>query len=341
MRQATRDKIHNSKSELRQDLVSGDWIVIAPGRSKRPDQFIRKGIKRKKAPRKGCPFENLQKNDNNEPFLIYPNKHSWAIQVIQNKYPAVQHLGEKCESAYKHGLFQVMPGFGHHDIIITRDHNKNFPDLDKEHANLVFQAMRDRYLMLYNDKCLEYISIFQNWGPNAGASVFHPHFQLIAIPVVPPDVTHSLRGSKEYFDKHKQCTHCLMIEWEKKEGKRVIYENDGAIAFAPYVSRVPFEARVFPKKHLSFFENTYDHDITSVVDALQKTLKLIHKNLNDPDYNFFIHTAPLKNKENYKHYHWHIEILPKLAIYAGFELGTGVEINQADPDVAAKTLRQP
>src|SRR3989338_5123340 len=325
-------------SELRQDLVSGDWIVIAPGRVKRPRDFIRRDAPREKAPIKNCTFENSPENNDTEPYLVYPNKHTWAIQIVENKNPAVRHLGEKCSVVSRRGPYAIQPGFGHHDIIITRDHNKNFPKLTKSEANLVFQAMRDRYLALFNDKCLEYISIFHNWGPTAGASIYHPHYQLIAIPVVPPDVTHSLNGSRKYFDKHKKCVHCLMIEWERKEKKRIIYENDGAIAIAPYVSRSPFEARVFPKKHLPFFENTYDHDVAAVVDALQNTLKLIYKNLKDPDYNFFIHTAPLKNKEDYKHYHWHIEILPKVAIYAGFELGTGVEINSIDPDTAAKLL---
>lgn len=328
-----------SNSELRQDIVSGDWIVIAPGRAKRPHDFIRRGAARKKSTVKNCPFENPSKTNNVQPYLVYPNKHTWAIQIVENKYPAVRHLGEKCSAVSRRGPYAVQQGFGHHDVIVTRGHDKNFPKLARSEANLVFQAMRDRYLMLYNDKCISYVSIFHNWGLNAGASIYHPHYQLMAIPVVPPDVTHSLRGSKEYFDKHKKCAHCLMIEWEQKERKRVVYENDGAIAFAPYVSRSPFEVRVFPKKHLPFFENTYDNDIDSVVDALQKTLKLIYKNLKDPDYNFFIHTSPLKNKEDYTHYHWHIEILPKLVIYAGFELGTGVEINPVDPDEAAALLR--
>lgn len=328
--------IHNS--ELRQDIVSGDWIVIAPGRAKRPHDFVKKGSVRKRSDLKTCPFEDPAKNTGVEPFLVYPNRHSWAIQVIENKYPVVSRE-VACGTIAKRGPISVTPGHGQHDILVTRNHNKNFPKLSKEEANLVFQAMRDRYLMLYNDKCISYVSIFHNWGPNAGASVYHPHYQMLAIPVVPPDVTHSLRGSKDYFNDHKKCVHCLMIEWEQKERKRVVYENDGAIAFAPYVSRSPFEVRVFPKKHLPFFENTYDDDLDSVVDALQQSLRLIHGNLKDPDYNFFIHTSPLKNKEDYTHYHWHIEILPKLVIYAGFELGTGVEINPVDPDEAAALLR--
>lgn len=131
-----------------------------------------------------------------------------------------------------------------------------------------------------------------------------------------------------------------MIEWEKKKKNRVIYENAGAIAFAPFVSKSPFEVRIFPKKHLPYFENTLDESIDYAVDALQNALRKIEKNLKDPDYNFFLHTAPIRNKASYKMYHWHIEVIPKISIRAGFELGTGVDINPVDPDEAAALLRK-
>ena len=131
-----------------------------------------------------------------------------------------------------------------------------------------------------------------------------------------------------------------MIDEELKNKKRIIYQNKGAIAFAPFVSKEPFEARIFPKKHMPYFENTLDHDLADMANALQRVLRKIRKNLKDPDYNFFIHTAPLINKKKYKPYHWHIEIRPKISIRAGFELGTGVDINAVDPDDAAKLLRK-
>lgn len=326
-------------SELRQDLVSGDWVAVAPSRLKRPEEFKRRE-KRKKAPLKNCPFENPQDGALGEPILVHtdPKTGKWTLQIVPNKYPAFTHK-DVCPALIKHGPFFVVGGAGHHDIVITRDHNKNFSHLSFSAANRVFQAFRDRYLMLFNDKCLAYISIFHNWGPKAGASIYHPHYQMIAIPVIPPDVEHSVRGSRRWFKKHKTCVHCKMIEWEKKEKTRVIYENKGAIAFTPFVSREPFEVRILPKKHLPYFENTLDEDIEFIVDALQKSIQLLRKSLKDPDYNFFIHTAPLRKKENYKHYHWHIEILPKVDISAGFELGTGIEINPVDPDFAAKILK--
>ncbi len=353
-------------SELRQDLVSGDWIVIAPKRAKRPEQFIKKE-KRIKTPIRGCPFENPQKSGHEKPILIYPNLNNWLVQVIPNKYPAFIHKNV-CPAVLKNGPYSVIEGIGYHDLVITRDHHKNFPLLDKKSANLVFQAFQERYQMFIKDSCSAYVSIFHNWGPKAGASIHHPHYQIISIPVIPPDINHSLSGSARYFSKHKKCVHCVMIEREKKIKKRIVYENKGAIVFAPFVSREPFELRVFPQKHLPYFEDTKKEDLEFVVDALQKALMKIETKLNNPDYNFFIHTAPILNlvrnrtqihfvkndisngvkasaisngvnKKNYKHYHWHIEIQPKISISAGFELGTGIEITVVDPDEAAKILK--
>lgn len=328
-------------SELRQDIVSGDWILMSPGRLKRPHDFIgkRQQIKRLRAPLRGCPFENPQKSGNEEPILVYKNKRGWELQIIPNKYPAVSH--ERIIAVFaNHGPYAVLPGVGHHDLVVTRDHDNNFPKLNEQQAELVFRAFRDRYLMLLNDQYIAYIAIFHNWGPEAGASIYHPHYQIIAIPVVPPDIMHSLNGSSRYFKQYKKCVHCVMLKWELKERKRIIYENSSAVAFTPFVSREPFEIRIFPKKHLPYFENTLDEDLKDIVACLQMALKKTEKNLADPDYNFFIHTAPVQNKKDYGHYHWHIEILPKVSISAGFELGTGIEITVVDPDEAAKILRK-
>ena len=341
-------------SELRQDIVSGDWVAIAPNRSKRPDQFIKRE-ERLRVPKESCFFENPQESGNKSPSIIYVKGQKevflgkefpgyggklrdWQIQIIESKYPALNHKNA-CAKESKKGPYSIVEGVGYHDIVITRDHDRNFANLDKNAANLVFEAFRDRYLIISKDNCTAYTSIFHNWGPKAGASVYHPHYQIISLPIIPPDIGRSLKGSDSYFSVNKKCVHCVMIEWEKKERARVIYENEEAIAFTPFVSREPFELRVFPKKHLPFFEQTKKEDMKAVVDALQKVLKKIESELKDPDYNFFIHTAPHIDKEKHGHYHWHIEVLPKISTSAGFELGTGIEITVVDPDEAAKMLK--
>ncbi len=337
-------------SELRKDVVSGDWILIAPGRGKRPDAFARKD-KRTSEPIENCPLESYLKPDAGGQVVIsgYPKKigsnEDWKVIVVPNKYPAVysQHdmpsgnLSDLSKIT-QNGPYSLKIGFGHHDLIITRDHNKSFPDLSEKDASLVMNAFRDRYLRLLTHKNIAYVGMFHNYGVKAGATVYHPHYQVLAISVVPPDVEHSLKGSARYFRRHKKCVHCMILNWEIKQKKRIVFENEWAVAFTPYFSRVPFEVRIFPKKHFSYFEDTPQEVLLGITEALRQSLKKIKKAL-DPDYNFFIHTAPIRQKKLYTHYHWHIEILPKLSHYAGFELQTGMEINVVDPDEAAEFLR--
>ena len=329
-------------SELRQDLVSGDWIIVSPERAGRHRNFknLRKaGERNVSKSKKGCPFEDLIKSGNWPPIFAYPTKKNWKIIIFQNKYPALSHQAS-CSRTLRRGPYSLMSGVGHHDLLVTRNHNNDFEALSPNDAFLVFKVLQKYYDLIEKDPCLNYISFFHNWGPTGGATIFHPHYQVVSLPIIPPDVKSSLDGSKKYFAKHHTCVHCAMIKYEKKAKERLIFENKNAIAFAPFVSRQPFEIRIFPKKHCSSFELTADDILRDVSEALRVCIKKMKKQLNSPDYNFFIHTSPVKNEEKYQHYHWHIEILPKLSFVGGFELGTGVDINVIDPDLAAKILRK-
>lgn len=325
-------------SEFRQDLVSGDWVVIAPKRLNRPDQFKRKE-KRIISPKKNCPFEDPQKSGHDKPSLVYPSFRKWLIQVVPNKYSVLAH-GKVCPHNGLKGPYSIMDGIGVHDVVITKDHYKNFSHLDKKIAIELFKIFQKRYKMIIKEDCMKYFFAFHNWGPKAGASIFHPHYQILSLPIIPPDVSRSLDGSKKYFKEHKRCVHCDMIKFELKERKRIVYENKEAVVFTPFVAKEPFELRIFPKKHNPCFASSSDKLITGIVDVLQVVLKKLEKHLGDPDYNFFIHTAPIGNEKNHSYYHWHIEILPKFSIAAGFEIGTGIEITVVDPDEAARILRK-
>ncbi len=340
-------------SELRQDLVSGDWIISATERAKRPDQLLQKkksaSRRRHPTPIGDCPFEDLKKSGNWPPVEVYSasakamagksNEKSWKVAVIPNKYPALRH-DSACAMPFKTGPYERLTGIGRHDLVITRNHRKNLAHLDEKEGLELFEVLQRRYKELKKDKCLSYVSTFFNWGESAGASLYHPHYQMLTLPIIPPHISHSLRGSSNYFKKHRRCVHCVIINFEEKNRKRIIFESSAAIAVAPFVSRQPFEIRIFPRQHHSYFEKTPLSDLRQIVSVLQTVLRKVEKNLGDPDLNFFIHTAPLKNQARYKHYHWHIEIIPKISRMAGFELGTGVDINIVDPDAAAAILRR-
>jgi UDPglucose--hexose-1-phosphate uridylyltransferase len=326
-------------SEFRQDLVTGDWILIAPGRARRPLEFIKKqAVTRQVTPIATCPFEDPEASNQEKAMLRYGTPKKWEVQVLQNKFPAVA-LSPKDVTSGAHRVFHTLEGVGVHDLVISREHMKNYGDVPLSTLLLVFRALRERYRLIEKSAhAVAYVSMFHNWGPTAGASIYHPHLQMIGLPIIPPDITHSLTGSRTYHEAHDACVHCTIIAQEKKDGRRVIFENRGAIAFAPFTSRVPFELRIFPKQHSSYFESAGEAEIKSVAEVLKATLQMIKKRLHDPDYNFFIHTAPILEKQRYGHYHWHIEVEPKISTPAGFELSTGIEINVIDPDTAAAIL---
>lgn len=335
-------------SELRKDIVTGDWVVVATGRAARPGVF-RRHAPEKPQPSSACPFEKLLP----DAVLVYDRageryrltakdrRHleaRWWLEVVPNKYPAFQARA-KCPSVRAHGPYSMTDGVGFHEVVVTRHHTRSFAAMSSEEAAIVIRAYRQRYIALKDEDCVEYISIFHNHGHDAGASITHPHSQIIAIPVIPSDIRRSLAGSAAYYRKHRRCVHCVMVAFERSDGRRIIYENGDFIVFCPYISRQAFEVRIFPKRHQPEFEGIDDDQTLAVADALRAALAKLSAGLGDPAYNFFIHTAPAVGGKRNQHYHWHIEIMPKTAIRAGFEIGTGIEISTTSPEAAAKLLR--
>ena len=345
-----------TNSEFRKDPVSNEWILIASGRLK---YYLKKNKKfymgrpypRVRTPKTRCPFEKPFENISERIILgygrhydgdpkVFPKSDNrWEILLLQNRYPVVRHESKKVFRR-KLGIYEVLSGVGRADVLLTREHGQNFPKLDEWGAHTIFRAFRDRYKMLVKEKNIEYALAFHNWGSGAGASVYHPHYQVIGLPIVPPDIARTLLGSKSYFAKHKRCVHCDVIKEEKKIKRHIIAENEEAVAFAPFASRNPFEVRVFPKAHFSNLEDSPEELLCATAAILQKVLSMVEKKLGDPDYNFFVHSAPLVDGKKYNHYHWHIEVFPKLSTRAGFEFGTGIDVNSFDPSFVANILRK-
>lgn len=332
-------------SELRQDLVSGDWVAVATGRAKRPGAF-KEPATETPAPKEGCPFEDLVAAGNESALLAYDRagrpagvrvQDPWFVQVVPNKFPAFGRGA--CDQFRAIGPYTVLEGVGSHEVVITRDHDRQWGDFSDGEAAAAFAAYGERYGALLKTPCVRYVSVFHNHGRGAGASVWHPHSQIIAIPVIPPDVKRSLDGSRRYWHENKICVHCAMMAWEQEERARIVFENEHALAFCPFVSRTAFEVRIFPKRHEPFLERSSSDELLSMATALRTVLRMLNQKLNRPAYNFFIHTAPSTSEEDYRHYHWHIEIIPKTQIWAGFEIGTGIEISTVSPEMAAAYLR--
>ena len=326
-------------SELREDPVSHDRIILAPERAKRPEELLKRRAPRVVSPKRTCPFEDLRHSGNWPPIALYPSSEKWGIAVVPNKYPALTHL-KGCVIDMLRGVYHAKTGVGDHEIVITRDHRKNFAELDSRTAKELIDVIKKRHGALAEDRCSAYIATFFNWGREAGASVSHPHYQILALPIIPPHASRSLLGAERYFKKYRRCVRCDLIAAERRKKERLVAENRHAIAIAPYAAKRPFEVSIFPKQHLSYFTKTSRAVVDDATLLLQSVMRRIKKYLRDPDLNFFIHDAPVDGR-NYSYHHWHIEVVPVNVISppGGFEISTVININVVDPAVAAAILR--
>ncbi len=327
--------------ELRKDPVSGRWVIISVERGKRPSDFISPSQKRKAGG--FCPFCPGNEHTTPPEILAFrepntaANTPGWSMRVVANKFPALQIHGELNKRG--EGVFDMINGIGAHEVIIeTPDHLQSLATVPLKQMEDVLWAYFFRLSDLKKDSRLRYVLIFKNEGEVAGASLEHTHSQLIALPIVPQRVKEEMDNSKKYYDSKERCLICDIVNQEIEKGKRIISENDHYVALAPFAARDPFETWVLPKRHESSY-GPKDKSFMLLAEMLQRTLKQLDKVLDNPPYNFMLHTSPFKEEQN-DYYHWHIEILPRLTKRAGFEWGSGFYINPTLPEEAARFMRE-
>ena len=337
-------------SELRWDPLKNNWTIITKGRSRRPQDFIQQ---RSHIEMASCPFCNG--NEAKTPPEIYayrpngskPNQPGWQVRVIPNKYPALQVEGALDNRA--EGLYDRMNGIGAHEVIIEHpDHERSMADLTAEEISEVLKAFRSRMLDLRNDSRFRYMFVFKNYGVEAAANVPHSHSQLIAVPLIPPIITSELSSCREHFKRKERCLVCDLLNQERNSKERVVRDDGNFLVYAPFASSVPFELMVAPLEHSHDFTLQTDQQLLLLADTLRDTLRRLRAVLRDPPYSFILHSAPPMHlrwgRPDYwaslpSDFHWHIEIAPKLTRVAGFEWGSGFQINPTAPEEAADFLR--
>ena len=337
--------------ELRKDPIIGRWVIIATERAKRPDQFT--GLQADEGPaEKSCPFcEGKESQTPKEIYAIRPkntpkNEPGWELRVVSSIAPLLMVEGELDRQGQ--GLYDLMNGVGAHEVVIeTNQHIANMADLSDEQISRVITCYIDRIVDLEKDKRLKYVLVFKNHGWIAGGGrIKHSRSQLIATPVNPKRVKEELAGAHQYFQYHERCIFCDLIKQELESKDRIILDIDGFIAITPFATRFPFEVWILPKKHSCDFTALDPSMRLDLGRIIKKVLLKLKKGLNDPPYNYILHTAPFRRaKEGYwktidQDYHWHIEIMPRLTRVAGFEWGTGFYICPLTPEAAAKFLRE-
>ena len=329
--------------ELRQDPASHDWIVIAAERAKRPDEYRRdKKPAERPAYVADCPFcEGNEQQTPPETFALRegePNAPGWLVRVVPNKFPALTPTGDMTRRI-ESGFFRKTDGVGHHEIIIESPrHDEHLATMDSAQAERVVLAYRERFHVLREDPRVANIIIFRNHGKGAGTSIIHAHSQLIATSVVPNLIRDRLEAAANHYDDTGRCLLGDILGKELEVGKRIVDENHTFVAFHPFASRQPFETWIVPKRIRASFGNIDDDECRNFAHILQRTLYRLREGLGDPDFNFVIHTAPVRD-ETQSYYAWYLQILPRISTPAGFEIGSGMSINVTLPEETAAFMR--
>lgn len=344
-------------AQSRRNPISGSVTIIAVGREKKLEQLRRinprdwANLNPKNVSGETCPFCTGHEDKTPPEVKAYrtadsrPDQPGWTVRVVPNLGPAVDASfpGYMLEER-PIGQFMVSAGFGMHYVIINNnDHKAHMADISRVSYRETVQMWRDMTHLVAADNNVKYVSIFENFGPQAGMSIPHCHSQIVGTGFIPPRILNELRGTRRFFEENKECFNCCEIHSEIKTDLRIVQRSVNFIAWCSFLSKTPYQVIISPIEHRSYFANistnpSLDH-LTEFANLLQDVLKRIKVTLNDPDYNLYIHTAP-SNQPEMPHYHWHCHVEPvTTAIQAGFEKGFGVYLNPRSPESAAVDLR--
>ena len=324
--------MNQSKSEIRQNYLTGNWSIFAPQRSTRPNDH-----KNKTSAKSDCPF--CTGNEDMLPYLIYEvkDKKKWSVRVVPNKYPALSK--EYRNQLFNYGFYSFMKCAGYQEVIIeTPHHNVNLALLTENEILQVINTYQTRYKEIINDRRIKYLLIFRNQGIKSGATRIHPHSQIMAMGFIPTYIKELEERAKKHFMITKNNLFLEMLDFELKDKKRILLTNKSFTAFAPYASECPYEIWIMPKKQNANFTKITIKQKKDLAKILKKTLFKLYKLLNNPDYNMIVYT-PSKDNINSKFLQWYIQIRPRFSLSAGFEQATHMHINSIFPEDAIKELK--
>lgn len=320
-------------SQLRLNPLTGRWVTVAIERGARPADFASERAPVEGGPARPCPFCPGNEEATPPASESYGPEGNWLVRVVPNLYPAfsgddaltVEHLGPVFTQARASGAHEV--------FVISPEHQSSWADLDDRAAGLVMAAVRDRLEEHARHPHIRYSQVIVNHGREAGASLAHPHGQLLGMPFVPGELTDELAGFTRFGG---DCLLCTTLEAEVAAGHRVVQADDRVVVIAPFWSGSPFEVLLIPTAHTSHLPLAAPPDLAAVGRAVRDVLVRLRRTVGDISYNVVFHTAP--HHQHDVGFHWHVHITPRLSSVAGFEQGTGVMINIVAPELAAQTL---
>ncbi len=327
-------------NELRQDRISGDWVVIAPGRSDRPQQ-VGNGHGDGAAPSAAASCDFCPGHEDKLPPMVaeYPSDAGpgWSARVISNKYPAFR---PDAEAPAPHGDEVALPAFGYQEVIIESPrHEADFTTLTEDERMTVMRAYRDRFSALAAQPGISSVIIFRNHGPGSGASIAHPHSQLTATGMRPNRLQRLDERAHAYFGKHGSCIVCDELAHELAASSRIVEQSPAFVTLVPFAAQFPSEIWIVPTRHQARFDEIGDEgELPLSASAISDALKRLRAVRGTVSYNFAIDSAA-PGDGHAPHLHWRLRIAPKIADRGGFELGTNLPVNPSSPEGDAKALR--
>jgi len=326
-------------SELRLNLITREWVIIATERAKRPEEF--RGKKNKKNLPEyldSCPFCPGNEQRTPEEIMRIPYGDSWKLRVTPNKFSALSP--ELKRERKNEGGRHIITGFGKHEVIIESPiHNMFMSDMPLDYIANRIRTYSERFDAIYTDPGVEHVIIFKNYGEGAGTSLLHPHSQIIGTPVTPLQVRHRIEEGMRYFDNTGGCLMCTCLNDELADGRRIILNTEHFVTLVPFAALTPFHTWIFPKRHCATFSSINEEEVYDLAYNLKTILRKFYVGLDDPDFNYVIRSEnPKECKSEY--FHWYISIVPRLTQVAGFELGSGMYINTSIPEESADFLRK-
>ncbi|MBM3967087.1 MAG: DUF4921 family protein [Planctomycetes bacterium] len=360
-------------NEMRYDWLSDRWVIFAPNRLMRPDDYDR-------SPRcdydssNHCPFCSGSEDETPEATLVLPTtdadattsnravdlhriqKKPWLVRVVPNKFPAVSvsvpfeeapsgdsrtpDLQNQEQQGKPRELFQRRQTQGAHEVIIeSPDHISSITGLTPQHAALVFEAYRKRLNHWRAHSNMRYAVVFKNYGADAGASLIHSHSQLICTDFVPNDIQRIESRMAQYHRSHQRCYVCDVLEQELRFGQRVVCESEHFVAICPFASRFPYSVSILPRRHRSMYETCSDDEIQDLSRMTQLVLRALESENPRAAYNYVIQSCSFES-QSAESFHWRLKIIPRMCKVAGFEWGSDCFINTVTPEDAATSLRK-
>ena len=320
--------------QLRRNLLNGRWVNIALERAARPADLAARALPIETGPARPCPFCPGNEESTPPALEVYGKAGQWLVRVVPNLYPAFS--GSAPMTVVELGpVWQQAPASGLHEVLVLSPaHGRDLPDFDDHQAGLVMAAVRDRLEDHGRQAAIRYTQVLVNHGREAGASLEHPHGQLLGMPFVPGEIVEEIDG----FDRFTggPCVLCTTWMTEIQAGHRVVFADERVAVFCPFWSGSPYEMLIVPKSHEPHIPRSAPQDVAAVGRALRTSLDRLRRGVGDPAYNLIFHTAP--HHEAHTGFHWHVHVLPRITSVAGFEQGTGVLINIVPPELAAQRL---